>query len=288
VRLECELSDPAKFALPCIDLNQSIYGKVAMFAVKATAVRFGLLRRRDFQMCHRVFSDRLDGGAEGCLLCALRSLSICGALDEKELRELTRLSQRVRLNSRSPLFSEGDRADSVFNVSEGTIRLSKLLPDGRCQIVGFALPGDFIGIAPNGCYGFSADAIEPVKVCRLLKEPFARFVENKPRMLQRMNDFARQELVLAQGHMVSLGRRSAKEKVAAFLIGWRNRLLRIGRATKTIYLPMSRQDIADYLGLTVETVSRTLTRLERDGVIAIVPGGVRLMDIGQAETLAAA
>jgi len=239
-------------------------------------------------MCHRVFPNRLDGDTEGCLVCALRSLSICGALDEKELQDLTRLSQHVRLASRAPLFSEGDHADSVYNVSEGTIRFSKLLPDGRRQIVGFALPGDFIGTAPNGCYDFSADAIEPVKVCRLLKEPFARFVGSKPRMLQRMNDFACQELVLAQGHMVSLGRRSAKEKVAAFLIGWRNRLLRIGRATKTIYLPMSRQDIADYLGLTVETVSRTLTKLERDGVIVIVPGGVRLMDARRAETLAAA
>ena len=233
-------------------------------------------------------SGRLDRDNAGCLLCALRSLSICGALEETELRELAGLSQRIRLSSRAPLFSEGDQSDAVYNVSEGTVRLSKLLPDGRRQIVGFALPGDFIGIAPGGCYGFSADAIEPVIVCRLLKEPFARFVAGKPRMLQRMNDFARQELVLAQDHMVSLGRRSAEEKVAAFLIGWRDRLQRIGRATKTVYLPMSRQDIADYLGLTVETVSRTLTKLGRDGVILIVPGGVRLMDTGRAEALAAA
>jgi CRP/FNR family transcriptional regulator len=121
-----------------------------------------------------------------------------------------------------------------------------------------------------------------------MKEPFARFVEGKPHMLQRMNDFARQELSLAQDHMVSLGRRSAEERVAAFLIGWQNRLQKIGRAAKTVYLPMSRQDIADYLGLTVETVSRTLTKLERDGVIVIVPGGVRLMDTRRAEALAAA
>jgi CRP/FNR family transcriptional regulator len=239
-------------------------------------------------MCHRVSSNRLDSESAGCLLCVLRSLSICGALEEKELLELARLSQRMRLNSKTPLFSEGDQSDAAYNVTEGTVRLSKLLPDGRRQIVGFALPGDFIGVAPGGCYGFSADAIEPVMVCRFLKEPFARFVAGKPWMLQRMNDFARQELVLAQDHMVSLGRRSAEEKVAAFLIGWRNRLQRIGRAAKTVYLPMSRQDIADYLGLTVETVSRTLTKLERDGVIVIVPGGVRLLDTRRAEALAAA
>ena len=239
-------------------------------------------------MCHRVSSNRLDNTPGGCLLCTIRSLSICDALDEKELQELERLSQRVHLSARALLFSEGDHSDAAYNVSEGTARLYKLLPDGRRQIVGFALPGDFIGIAPDGCYRFSADAIGPVVVCRLLKEPFARFVAGKPRMLQRMNDFARQELLLAQDQMVSLGRRSAEEKVAAFLIGWRNRLQRISRATKTVYLPMSRQDIADYLGLTIETVSRTLTKLERDGVIVIVPGGVRLMDTGRAEVLAAA
>ncbi len=232
-------------------------------------------------------SSRLDSDA-GCLLCAVRSLSICGALEERELREFARLSQRIRLSSRASLFSEGDHADAAYNVSEGTIRLSKLLPDGRRQVIGFSLPGDFIGVASGDCYGFSADAVGPVMVCRLTKEPFARFVESKPGILLRMNDFAQQELVLAHDHMVSLGRRSAEERVAAFLVGWRNRLLAIGRAAKTVYLPMSRQDIADYLGLTVETVSRTLTKLERDGVIVIVPGGVRLMDTRRAEALAAA
>lgn len=261
-----------------------------MVVANAAALRFGdtCCQSEIFRMYDRVSSEHLHSELAGCLLCALRSLSICGALDERELTELTRLSQRIRLASRAPLFSEGDRADASYNVSEGTVRLSKLLPDGRRQIVGFALPGDFIGVAPGNCYGFSADAIEPVMVCRLMREPFARFVENKPLMLQRMNDFARQELVLAQDHMVTLGRRSAEEKVAAFLVGWRNRLQRIGRAAKTVYLPMSRQDIADYLGLTVETVSRTLTKLERDGVIVIVPGGVRLMNTTRAEALAAA
>ncbi len=239
-------------------------------------------------MCHRIPPGHPDNEPAGCLLCAIRSLSICDALDESELRELVRLSQRVRFGSKEPLFSEGDQSDASFNVSEGTVRLYKLLPDGRRQIIGFALPGDFIGVATGVRYGLSADAIEPVRACRLPKEPFSRFIESKPRMLQRMNDFARNELVLAQNHMVSLGRRSAEEKIAAFLIGWRDRLERIGRSTKTIHLPMSRQDIADYLGLTVETVSRTLTRLERENTILIVPGGVRLINLGRAEALAVA
>ena len=88
--------------------------------------------------------------------------------------------------------------------------------------------------------------------------------------------------------MVLLGRRSAEEKVAAFLIGWRDRLARLSGVAKTVSLPMSRQDIADYLGLTIETVSRTLTKLDRDGVIEILPGSVCLKDPARAEALAAA
>jgi len=96
------------------------------------------------------------------------------------------------------------------------------------------------------------------------------------------------ELTQAQDHMVLLGRRSAEEKVATFLIGWRDRLARLSALTKTVPLPMSRQDIADYLGLTIETVSRTFTKLERDGVIEILPGCICLLDPARAEALAAA
>jgi CRP/FNR family transcriptional regulator len=88
--------------------------------------------------------------------------------------------------------------------------------------------------------------------------------------------------------MVLLGRRSAEEKVATFLVSWRDRLARQNAPSATLPLPMSRQDIADYLGLTIETVSRTFTKLERDGVIEIISGGVRLLDPARAEALAAA
>jgi CRP/FNR family transcriptional regulator, anaerobic regulatory protein len=104
----------------------------------------------------------------------------------------------------------------------------------------------------------------------------------------RINEFVSRELMLAQEHMLLLGRRTAEEKVAAFLVGWRERLAHIGDNRQTISLPMSRQDIADYLGLTIETVSRTLTRFEREKMLVIVTGGVRLLDTDRAEALAAA
>ena len=114
------------------------------------------------------------------------------------------------------------------------------------------------------------------------------FIEQRPHFLIRINEFASRELMLAQEQMLLLGRRTAEEKVASFLVGWRERLAHIGDERQTIALPMSRQDIADYLGLTIETVSRTLTRFEREKMLIIVAGGVRLLDATRAAAMAAA
>jgi CRP/FNR family transcriptional regulator, anaerobic regulatory protein len=223
-----------------------------------------------------------------CAACAVRSLSICGALDQADLAEFERIARQVHLSPHEALFTAGQVASSVHNLTAGVARLYKLLPDGRRQVIGFALPGDFLGLAPSDRYGFSADAIDSVSVCRLSREAFTHFIAQRPHFLMRINEFAARELMLAQEQMLLLGRRTAEEKVAAFLVGWRGRLAHIGDDRQTIGLPMSRQDIADYLGLTIETVSRTLTRFEREEMLAIVAGGVRLLDSTRAEAMAAA
>jgi len=204
-----------------------------------------------------------------CAACAVRSLSICGALDQNDLVEFERIARHVQLAPNEALFTAGQIARSVHNVSAGVARLYKLLPDGRRQIIGFALPGDFLGTAPSDRYGYSADAIDAVSVCRVSGEAFAQFIEQRPHFLIRINEIASRELMLAQEQMLLLGRRTAEEKVASFLVGWRERLAHIGDNRQTITLPMSRQDIADYLGLTIETVSRSLTSLENAATIAL-------------------
>jgi CRP/FNR family transcriptional regulator, anaerobic regulatory protein len=160
------------------------------------------------------------------------------------------------------------------------------LPDGRRQVVGFALPGDFLGLAMDDHYGFSADAVGAVRACRFSREAFSTLLDEKPHLLRRLHEFATHELRLAQDQMVVLGRRTAEEKVASFLAGLRDRWARINRISVTIPLPMSRQDIADFLGLTIETVSRTLSQLARDKVILVVPEGVRLMNVARLEAMA--
>jgi CRP/FNR family transcriptional regulator len=222
-----------------------------------------------------------------CSACTVRPFGACASLDPTDMDEFERISRHVRYAACETVFAQEDVTTSFYNVLDGVLRLYKLLPDGRRQIVGFALPGDFLGMATER-HGFSADAIGPATVCQFAKAPFARFAEHRPKLLRRINELAVRELNSARDHMVLLGRRSAEEKVATFLVGWRDRLQQFRGPSKAVRLPMSRQDIADYLGLTIETVSRTFTKLEREGVIDIVPGGICLLDAARAEALAAA
>ncbi|GGI32990.1 nitrogen fixation regulation protein FixK [Bradyrhizobium guangdongense] len=230
----------------------------------------------------------IEPNGHSCSDCAVRGFAVCASLDPAELGEFEHLGRRVHFATGETVFSEEDITTSFFNLLEGVMRLYKLLPDGRRQIVGFALPGDFLGMNMSGRHNFSADAIGAVTACQFAKVPFSRFIEDRPHLLQRINELAIRELSQARDHMVLLGRRSADEKVATFLLGWRERLIALKGSSNTVPLPMSRQDIADYLGLTIETVSRTFTKLERHGAIEIIHGGICLRDPARVEALAAA
>lgn len=224
----------------------------------------------------------------GCVDCKVRLFSVCGALEPPELEELDRISQVKHFASRASLFEQDALAGSVFNVTDGIVRLYKSLPDGRRQIVGFALPGDFLGLALMDRYGVAAEAVTDVTACRFSRSAFLTYIDGRPHLLRRLHEFAGHELSLAQDQMLLLGRRSAEEKVAAFLLNLQTRYARIGTTSVNVPLPMSRQDIADYLGLTIETVSRTLTKLAREKALLVVPDGVRLLQTGRLEQLAAA
>ena len=223
-----------------------------------------------------------------CADCTVRPFTICAALATAELQELEQLGRHVHFKPNQMVFAQEEIARSYYNLLDGVMRLYKLLPDGRRQILGFALPGEFLGMACGDRHGFSADAVGPVVLCRFSRNAFARFVEDRPSLLRRINEFAVSELSQAQDQMVLLGRRSAEEKIVSFLLGWRDRLARLRPENGSVALPMGRQDIADYLGLTIETVSRTFTKLERDGVIEVLQGGFLFKDVGRAKAIALA
>jgi CRP/FNR family transcriptional regulator, anaerobic regulatory protein len=216
--------------------------------------------------------------ANSCATCQVRALGVCGAIEASELSEIEAILDHVDVDARTALFLQGDAAGHVYTLTSGCVRLSKDLHDGRRQIVGFALPGDFLGLSMGGHYGFTADALEHVGLCRFRTRDFAAFLERKPHVMRRMHEMAAHELTIAQDQMVVLGRRRAEERVAAFLLDWRERLRRVTGADHTLHLPMTRQDMADYLGLTIETVSRTISSFVRQKWLLIIPDGIRILD----------
>jgi len=184
------------------------------------------------------------------------------------------------------LFAEGDTADSVYEVVQGTLRLYKLLPDGRRLITGFLSAGHLLGLAPEGICVYTAEAITEVTLCRYKRAAFERLIDEVPGFAKRLLAVTSHELRAAQDRMLLLGRKTATEKVASFLLLMAERHGEEG--ADEIDVPMTRSEIADYLGLTIETVSRTLTKLKQDGLIALASAGcIALLDRDRLDELAA-
>ncbi len=223
-----------------------------------------------------------------CDGCQVRLFAVCSALDDNQIANLERLAKQTHVPARSPFLLEGDRADAVYTLTSGFVRLQQDLADGRRQVVGFLAPGDFIGLNLGEHYPYGADALTDATLCRFDRDAFANLTRREPALLEKLYAMTSHELSLAQEHMVLLGRRKAEERVALFLIGWRKRLQRVIGQSPTLPLPMGRQDIADHLGLTIETVSRIMARLARGRVTLEVPGGVRILDEAGLRTTAGA
>jgi len=165
------------------------------------------------------------------------------------------------------IFNDGENARYSYKVVEGAVRLSKIMVDGRRQIAEFALPGDMIGLEYGELYELSAEAVTPVTLVRYQRSHIERLSDEFPDVRHELMGILRRGWTSAQAHLVMLGRQTAKERMAAFLIALANH--RGVRAGQPLGLPMGRQDIADYLGLTIETVSRTLTELKQEHVLGI-------------------
>jgi CRP/FNR family transcriptional regulator, anaerobic regulatory protein len=214
-----------------------------------------------------------------CANCRQRHLSICAAFGEHELVSFDRVVLHKTLPAKTVLFEQGNPADFVFSVSDGTVRLFRLLPDGRRQIIGFAIKGDFLGTAMSEKHDYTAEAVDAIKVCRIPRPAFQTMLDEKPHLLKKLHEIAGREIHTSQDQIVLLGRKNAEERVAAFLLSYRERLARVFTLSVHVPLPMSRQDIADYLGLTIETVSRTISKLAREKLVVVVPDGIRVLDL---------
>jgi len=209
-----------------------------------------------------------------CNDCAVRHASLCGALDDSALVALNRIGQRRRLRRGETLAWSGDTNKSCANLLSGVLKLTTATADGRELSVGIQYPADFVGQPFANTQDYTITAVSDAELCVFPRRPFEGVLEEHAplerqllvRTLGMLDDSRRQ--------MLMLGRRSAREKVAGFLLDCTARAgASASRATAdgpiTIDLPMSRGEVAELLGLTIETVSRQLTKMRAAGIIAI-------------------
>lgn len=231
-----------------------------------------------------------EGGGSGpCLGCLVRAHGVCDCLDATDLKIAADLSRRVVYPAGAALALEGLGAPQVHNVRSGVARLARSMPDGRRQIIGFALPGDFIGLSAANPPGCAIEAVTDMTACVFSKHAFEAMAMQRPHLLLRLHHLAGTELHAVQDQLLLLGRRTASEKLASFLLHMHRRWRRIAATdaeSQFVPLPMGRRDIADYLGLTVETVSRTFTRFARSSLVGLVPNGAHLLAADDLQRLA--
>jgi len=185
------------------------------------------------------------------------------------------------------LFREGDDKTSIYQVVEGAFVLYRLLPNGRRQVTGFAVAGDMIGLGAGASHRCSAEASGAAKVRMLPALALHRMADEDPHLGMQLYDAMSQELAAVQDLLMTVGRLNAAERVATFLDSLSQRNARAFRPADRVELPMTRCDIADFLGLTTETVSRTLTKLANSGIISRHSGHIRILNANALEDVAA-
>ena len=229
-----------------------------------------------------------------CADCAVRDQALCSSLTDLELTALNTLGRRRKITRGQTLIWAGDDSIICANLLSGVLKLVAATPDGREQIVGLLYPADFVGQPYAGQADFTITALTDAELCIFPRDAFERVLEDHARMERLLLQRTLAALAGARTRILSRARNSAQEKFAFFLLDLALRASATGcRATPggpiTFDLPLTRGQIADVLGLTIETVSRQMTRLKAAGVIAL-PGGraITISDEGALQDLAEA
>ncbi|MEP0941521.1 MAG: Crp/Fnr family transcriptional regulator [Rhizobiaceae bacterium] len=231
-----------------------------------------------------------------CQACEVRHQGVCGALEADQLLRLSKHTTRKVIKAGQELHRGGEDADRCSNIMGGVAKLSKLMSDGRQQIVGLQFAPDMVGRTfsndTSGSSGESEMAVEAatdVRLCSFPRSVIEQIMADVPELEHRLHLQKLKELDEARDWMLTLGRKSAMEKVASFLYLLATHIdpeKELGTGPVTIELPMKRSDIADFLGLTIETISRQLTNLRKRGLIEIEHR--RMVTIGDVGRLRAA
>jgi CRP/FNR family transcriptional regulator, anaerobic regulatory protein len=211
--------------------------------------------------------------SQNCADCPIRHRAVCSRCDDEELKRLEDMKFYRAFEAGQTLIWSGDRIDFVASVVSGVATLTQTMEDGRTQMVGLLLPSDFVGRPGRERAGYNVIAATDLLMCCFRRKPFEDLMRSNPKIGQRLLEMTLDELDAAREWMLLLGRKTAREKIASLiaLAARRQAILLLSPPTgrMLVELPLTREAMADYLGLTLETVSRQITALRRDGLIAL-------------------
>ncbi len=208
-----------------------------------------------------------------CADCPIRHRAVCARCETDELIKLEQIKYYRSYQAGQTLIWSGDRMDFVASVVTGIATLTQTMEDGRRQMVGLLLPSDFVGRPGRAVAAYDVTATTDLVMCCFRKKPFEELMSSTPHIAQRLLEMTLDELDAAREWMLLLGRKTAREKIASLLaiIARRDASLKLKAPKGAIVfdLPLTREEMADYLGLTLETVSRQISALRKDGIIEL-------------------
>ncbi|MEC8582579.1 MAG: Crp/Fnr family transcriptional regulator [Pseudomonadota bacterium] len=208
-----------------------------------------------------------------CGDCPIRHRAVCSRCETDELEQLNKIKFYKSYPAGQTIAIRGEPLQNVASIVAGTATLTRSIEDGRTQMVGLLLPSDFIGRPGRDTLQYDVTAVSDVTLCCFQRKPFEKLLEDLPHVRERLLEMALDELDAARDWMLLLGRKTARERIASLLTLMVKRTIRpdgevMGNSSR-IELPITREAMANYLGLTIETVSRQLTKLKNDGIIGI-------------------
>ncbi len=202
-----------------------------------------------------------------CSECPIRHRAVCSRCDSEEIERLDQIKYYKSFAAGEPILWRGDPLSFVASVVKGVATLSKTMEDGRIQMVGLLMPSDFIGRPDRKVIEFDVVAATDVTLCCFHRVPFEKLLTTVPHVSERLLEIALDELDAARDWMLLLGRKTAREKIASFIEMMVRRQHIVGVSHEPLVLPLTREEISNYLGLTLETVSRQLNALKKEGVL---------------------
>ncbi len=223
-----------------------------------------------------------------CAQCSLQVLCLPAGIGGDELHRLDDIVRSRRpLEQGETLFRAGQGLASLYVAREGAFKTLATDPDGNQQVIGFHLPGELMGLDAlgRGRHACDAQALTRATVCEIPLDQLEHVCSQLPGLQHQLLRIIGQGINRDQGHMEMLGRRHANERMALFLHGLSERYQLLGRPGDMFVLPMSREDIASYLGMVIETVSRTLTKLQDDGLIAVRGRQLKILDAARLDAI---